>query len=951
VELIGRDLELELLLGVLEPDCGPARGACLEGEAGVGKTVLLRQAMKIAGGRGWRILQCAPTRSESRLGFAALGDLLDFDLDELLASLPAPQRAALEVALLRRSLGRTEAALDDRAIGLATLSALRTLAGRGPLLVAIDDLQWVDASSAAVLRFALRRLRDESIAVVATRRIERTGAHEAELERLLGDERVRRIRVEPLSLGAVHELLLARTGFDAPRTTLVRLYELSGGNPFFALEIARELIGRDSPLAPDEALPVPGSVRELVHARLTRLSARTQSLMLATAALARPSRSLLSKLDDDADAAVDEAVAAGLIELRDDDRVRFTHPLVASTVYDQAPLAERRQLHSTLSEVVEDLEERARHLALSTPGVDESTAARLDEAVHSASARGAPQAAAELSDLAAGLTPAGAMRAQRILASAEHHRQAGNLELAGDRGNEALRTGADPETRARALAVLGTVTSDSVGVNEGLPFYKRALKERGASRMVRSDVHHKLAWQCLVAADAFGAQRHARAMMRVAEETDPAAQAAAAATLAHALVARGQPVPRDLLNRALELEPIADPERPWAWSETSPAVLHGVVLLWGGELEAARAPLERVRLAAADRGDPWLEMHALAYLSALETQLGAPRRGRELARRYLDLADAVGHAANRSGALWPLAVSSGWLGDTDEARAAATEGLALAEQMGHHLYTIGNLTALGGVELSLSQPAAAAKWLLRACDLAAHGGIESPARFPMLADAVDALVGIDELKRAGVLARRQREIADRLGRPWVLALAARCEGLVADALGEEQLATSSFERALEYHDRQSRPLDLARTLLAYGHVSRRARRKAAARELLDDALRIFDDAGAAQWAERTRVELGRIGGRRAPARGALSASESAIAELVAAGRTNREVAATLHLSPRTVEWNLSKVYRKLGVRTRTELASKLLPQATAASPVDAPGLDDRARAKSGGIPG
>jgi DNA-binding CsgD family transcriptional regulator len=295
-------------------------------------------------------------------------------------------------------------------------------------------------------------------------------------------------------------------------------------------------------------------------------------------------------------------------------------------------------------------------------------------------------------------------------------------------------------------------------------------------------------------------------------------------------------------------------------------------------------------------------------------------------------------------------VSSGWLGDADAARTAAGEGLALAEQMGHRLYAIGNLTALGGVELSVAEPAAAAESLLRACDLAAEGGIEAPARFPMLADAVEALVTIGQVERADVLARKQRAIAERIGRPWVLALAARCDGLVAGARGEEQRAASAFERALEHHGRQRRPLDLARTLLAYGHLSRRARHKAAARALLDESLRIFDEAGAVEWARRARAELGRIGGRRSPAGNALSASESAIAELVGAGRTNREVAAALQLSPRTVEWNLSKVYRKLGVRTRTELASRLAPPVNAPSPGEPPELGVPGSVKSGEPP-
>jgi DNA-binding CsgD family transcriptional regulator len=374
-------------------------------------------------------------------------------------------------------------------------------------------------------------------------------------------------------------------------------------------------------------------------------------------------------------------------------------------------------------------------------------------------------------------------------------------------------------------------------------------------------------------------------------------------------------------------------------------------LLWSGELEQARDPLGAMHQAATECADPWLEMHALAYLSALETGLGRPARGSELARRYLELAVAADQDAQRAGALWPVAVAATWLGRTDEAKDAAREGLALAERTGHGLYVIGNLTALGAAELSLDEPAAAVAVLQRAWLVAHRGGVESLARFPVLADLVQAMLLIGEQDRAAALSREHRRIARRLDRPWALALAARCEGLVADACGEDSGAVAAFERALGEHARQDRPLDRARTLLAYGALHRRRRRKRAAHELLRRALEIFEAAGAERWAERTRVELGRIGGRRAAAPGALSATESAIARLISSGRTNREVAAALHLSARTVEWNLSKVYRKLGVRSRTELAMALGTEGTRAGSRDTPEPAPLPRVKSGDSPG
>jgi DNA-binding CsgD family transcriptional regulator len=907
------------LLEALDPALTRARAIVLEGEPGVGKTALWRYAVEAAGERGFNVITSAPAASEARLAFAALGDLLDPGLDDALETLPAPQREALEIALLRREGDLGEGDSAQRVIGVATLSALRGVATTTPLLVAIDDLQWMDAASAAVIRFALRRLRAERIVVVATRRLQLRGSAPLELERMLGDERVTRVRVGPLTLGGLHELLRSRIGLAVSRPTLIRLHETTGGNPLYALEIGHELVELGVEPAPDEPLPVPGSIRELINERLERLEPNTRDVLLAAAALGRPTRSLLTRFVDPVEEALDQGVAAGVIELSGE-RVRFTHPLIASVHYEHAPLAQRRRLHSKLSEIADTLEERARHLALASSGPDEEVARQLDRAGGDAAHRGAHDAAAELCDLAARLTPGQADRGKRVLSAAEYHRRAGNLTVAAYRATEVLELAREPAARTRALAVLGTVAGDTEGTDAAAALYRRALREQGAPRELRADLHQKLGWISLLTADGRRAEQHARAMLRLSAGGQPAVEAEAAATLSLAIAARGQPVRYDLLRRAIATETAGSSERPWAWAETSPAVFEGLVLLWGGELEQARQPLERIYRVAIDSGDAWLEMHALAYLSSLETSLGRPAAGLELARRYLELASGTDQDAQRAGALWPLAVAAGWLGRAQEARDSAREGLDLAQRTGHRLYVIGNLTALGAVELAAGEPEPAASYSIQAWELAHAGGLESPARFPVLPEAVEALLAIGDRDRAAELAREQRRIAVALGRPWVLALALRCEACVAAADGDEDRAISCFERAEQEHAKQERPLDRARTLVAYGSVLRRQRRKRAAREALEHALCTFQAADAGLWAHRARGELGRIGGRRAAPSGALSATESEVARLVASGRTNNEVAETLHLSARTVEWNLSKLYRKLGVRSRTELA-------------------------------
>jgi DNA-binding NarL/FixJ family response regulator len=920
-----------VLLEALDPARPGARAALVEGEPGVGKTVLWRRALDEAPGLGWRTLLSAPAASESRLAFAALGDLLELDADEALASLPAPQREALEIALLRRQGNLGDGDVSGRMIGVATLGALRALAARGPLLVAIDDLQWMDFSSAAALRFALRRLRDEQIVVIATRRLDHRPAPVPELERILGDDRVSRVRLRPLSSGAVHELLLSRLGLSVSRPTLVRLHDTTGGNPFFSLEIGRELVARGEEPPIDEPLPVPGSVRELVHSRLERMSPETRAVLLAASAVARPTRTLLERFSERADAALDEATAAGVLELAGE-RVRFTHPLLASVHYEHSPLAARRQMHRRLSEIVQPLEERARHLALASNGVDEAVACQLDQVAREAAGRGAPLEAAELYDLATRLTPLDARRQDRMLAAAEYYHRAGSLQIASDRAKQALDVPTAPSEAARALALLGTIAGDTEGTDPAVALYRRALREPGVSREQRADLHQKLAWIELVGGDARRSERHARAAWRLLAGNGGAeSEAGAAATLAMVIAARGRPVPDHLLDHAVRPDTPASPAESWAWSVTTPAMLEGVVLLWSGELELARGPLERMRRIATECEDPWLEMHALAYLSSVELHLGRPVVALEIAERYLELAMSSDQDAQRAGALWPVSVAAAWVGRASRAREAAAKGLALAERTGHRLYVIGNLTALGGVELALDQPAAAASALERAWELARRGGIESPSRFPILVDAVEALVATGDLGRAEALTQELGRLAQTLDRPWIRAQSARCEGLVLAAEGDCDAALLALQAALTEHQRQERPLDRARTLMTSGVIHRRLRSKRAAREQLEEAVQIFGSCGAELWHERAQVELGRIGGRRAAAAGTMSATESEIAKLVAAGRTNREVAAALHLSDKTVEWNLSKLYRKLGVRSRTQLATAL-----ARSPVDTP---------------
>lgn len=914
---VGRDAEVARVRELLAVPAAWPQALLLEGPAGIGKTALWSYGLEAARDGDLHALSCRPAGSEVQLAFAALGDLVEPVADLVLPQLSVPQRDALEVALLRRS----GPAPNPRAVGLALLEALRRLAHAKPVVVGVDDLQWLDPASAHALQFAFRRLAVERVAVIATERIE-GGARASWLEDAFGGERFRRVRLGALSMGAVNELLRARLGVQLRRGTLVRIYDASEGNAFVALELAREVADRGE-LAPGEPLPLPGGLAEVVEERLGHLPATARRVLLAAAALTRPSVEQLTRLDRHAERALGAAEREGVIEI-EGGVVRFAHPLLALLPYGELAASERRRLHARLATVAASAEERARHLALSVQGSDSNVAAELDAAAVEAGARGAPETAAELSALAAWRSPSGeeALRCERLLSAAEWHQRAGELTSAVATAEEALSSTVAGAAKARAYALLGSVRCDTESVAAGIELYERALREPDAPAELCAEVHQKLAWIRFAAGDSESAGRHAHAAVTLAGKRGAIA-ASAAATAAQVEVARTGRVPRRLLARALALERSAQAAKPSVWIETVPTVLEGVVFLWAGELEAAAAPLRRIHTAARENGDPWLMTHSLAYLSALETGLGDPRRGLELAGRYLALAEESESDAHRAGALWPLAVAGAWLGRVDEARAAAREAVEIAEQTGHRLYLIGGLCAEGNLELSLGRAAPAAACLAHAYELARDSGIVTHGRFSIAPSLVEALLELGEVGRAEEVAADLASYARDVRRPWALALAGRCAGSLAAARGDSETAAAAFRQSLADHRRQPRRLAQARTQLAHGRVLRRAGRKRDARDALEAARDAFESAGAAAWRERAAEELRRIGGRRAPAGDALSVTEAQIAELVASGRSNAEAAAALQLSPRTVEWNLTKIYRKLAVRSRSELAATL----------------------------
>lgn len=429
-DVVGRSAELDAIDRFLDRLAGAPAAVLFEGVPGIGKTTVWRQALARAAARSFTVLPCRPVEAETKLAFASLADLLEPVAEAVLPGLPEPQRLALEVALMRASPPGIPP--SPRAVATAVLSALRVLAVAQPVVLAIDDQQWLDRASAEALAFALRRIGDHRVGVAAAVRIgDDEPSDPIALDRAFAG-RVARRRLGPLTLGGLHHVIRAHLGHVFPRPTLRRIGDASAGNPLFALEIARALIEAGAQPAPGEPLPVPRTLTSLLVRRLERLPLRTREVLLVVSALSAPTVTLVRQVADvDGDAALARAEQARVIDV-DGDRIRFTHPLLASAVYSSAALEKRRALHRRLADLVAAPEERARHLALSTVQPDEAVAHALDEAAALARRRGAPDTAGELEEQAARLTlddDRPASRRRRIQA-AEHFVQTGDLARA-----------------------------------------------------------------------------------------------------------------------------------------------------------------------------------------------------------------------------------------------------------------------------------------------------------------------------------------------------------------------------------------------------------------------------------------------------------------------------------------------------------------------------------------
>jgi DNA-binding CsgD family transcriptional regulator/tetratricopeptide (TPR) repeat protein len=911
--VIGRELELATVQQVLVGMSDGAGSLVVQGLPGIGKTVIWAAAVSAARDQGVVVRECRCAQADSTMAFAGLGDLFDSLDPAILDSLPAVQRHALSAALLLDQTGVVTG--SERVVGVAVLGVLRSLAADTTLVLAIDDVQWLDPSSRSALTFALRRLRDEPIGLIASYRLasDEDTATDADLG-LSGD----RLTLGPVSVGDIRALLRSRLSLSVTRSTLTRVYDATGGNPMAGLEIGRALQRWGREPSAGEPLPVPTDLRALVADRLSGLNSDTRELLLVCAAVAQPTVALvLSTGDPDRMRdALDEAESARVLTV-EGDRVRFTHPLLASVPYaDLAPVA-RRRLHLRLAGIVTEPEEHARHAALGADGPDPAVAAALELAAQHASDRGSAAAGAELAELAVTGTPEDCVDdlQRRHFDAAERVFRLGEPVRAWDLALGGLELTAAGVNRVRGLLLLATIAYWTQGDEETSRWCRQALAEAGTDPLLLSRCYLALADMTTGTATASLAQAHTAVALLEQVDSPPLELLASAlkVTAYHELRA-GNGLSRAALERAVELDASAPPVPVL---ERAGMVL-GMLLRFACCFDEARTHLHEMRRSAEDEGDDGVIHHILGHLALLDCWAGDYDSAIASARTGRELMAETGMGSPSVTSAHSLAEAH--LGHLDAARQMATLDLGADEAQGELAGVACQLRSLGFIELSSGNLDAAAAHLLRALELADRLGGE-PAVLRVHGDAVEALIGSGQRDEAERLTEAlERSTAS--GLPWSMAVAGRCRGLLAAHDDQLTQAVGFLEQSVTDHERVPMPFERARTMLALGVALRRSRRNRAAREVLDNALLTFTELRTPVFARRARDELARIGGRVGDHM-QLTATESRVADLVAAGSTNREVADSLVISVRTVETHLSHVYRKLDVRSRTELARRI----------------------------
>ncbi|MFC5264471.1 AAA family ATPase [Kribbella qitaiheensis] len=905
-ELVGRAGLVERAKKQLET----SGSVLLYGPTGIGKSAAGRALVAERTRAGCRVLSAAPSQSEAGLPYVTLLDLLSNQLELAWQVLPDHLRQPLEVALLKASAPDT--VRDELAVRLAVLHVLRRLAASGPVLLVVDDIQWVDPSSLEVLTFCARRL-TEGVHMLAT---EQVADGDLPVMAEACPEPVLQLEVPPLAEPDVLALLRNRLSSPLPVRTARRIFTASAGNPFMALELGRAVLRHPQGVSPNDPLPVSSRLKTLLGDRMADLSPAAYELLLHAATSPRPTTTQLAQsLDRPVDAELAEAEGLGLIDVSSE-RLRFSHPLLREFVYAEATSAARRQAHAQLAAVVDEPVENATHRALATQEADADLATAIEEAAVVAGGRGALGAAATLWRLAAERTPTEDRddQARRLSSAADAAAAAGHLVESAEMARLAVQAATRPDTKVSALLLL--VDAAWPEREHRIELLAEAFEAAVGDDRLEARVRIMRSHSAYFDRSLDAAQEDARVaegLARKCGDTEAIVDALSAASSVQ--IARGGEQTSDaLLEQAAELAG----GLPLTKTVVNARQMAAMRELFRGRTDEAIAAIsslvEEVRAGGAIR---WLAS-VLISATAIYERSGhgaeALAAGHECYQLMQDLGDEpeVGMV---------IASRAEWAGGSAtlarELAEAALEGVKL---IGNDEWTGPALAAVGLVGVLTGDPQRAVEAFDAIAESVEAAMPYDPAVIPWHADYAEALVAAGRLDDAAALIAEIRERAETLDRGVIRVGLARSEALLIAKQGDPAAALELLEKTISSAGVRVYPLDLARCELTRGRVARQARRRSVARTAFLDAIEQFEAFGAPAWREVAETELARLdvpSRSRQPSE--LTDNELQIVAMVRDGSTNREIAAALYLSVKAVESQLTRLYRRFGVANRTQL--------------------------------
>ncbi|WP_405442817.1 AAA family ATPase [Streptomyces avidinii] len=889
--------------------------ALLTGPAGAGKTEVVRAVAAAAEKRRETVLCLAPEAADQWIPEASAAALLASVPCGALEQLSGPQRTA--IALLRREADAPRAGRDHIALRLAVVEVLRTLAARHPVLLVLDNAQWLDAESTDLLRFALR-LTPPRVRVLVAECVQ-GGVPVG--EPLCGPG-VPAIRVPPLGADEVAELLLQH---GLPARLAGRIHQASGGNPRLALALGHSLAeaaeARDCSAHHADTLPVSGQAREVARRLLAAAPAPARRTLLLAALATRPTISLLRRAGrPDAETELAEAERAALVRVGEDGTVEFTAGALPTALAADAGWPERAAGHAALAAAVDDPVQAVRHRALAVDTPDQWLATEITEAAAACRRRGQRALAAELGLLAAERTPSwlAGEELARLVTAAEDAGWAGRADLARRATRAVLARDASPADRVRARLAVIDAAGQALGALDET--FAHAMDEAAGDPSLQAAVQLRIAWKHNLSDGDPVRSRDAaaRAGALAALGGDQVAEAMALTVRARMGRILGDPGAEAILAEALALPA---PEVPLGM-RNAPQYLAVRHALFDDGLDDARRQLMVLLPAVQRTGSAEDVFEVLRSLTEVELRSGRCEAASAHARRALELTIDAGLSP---GPAWYVAAMAETMGGSfARAESYARRGIQASQEEHDQVFLSRSLHALGLVELATGEAAKAVATLRRVAELEAAQQVVDPSILRWHGELAEALIAADAPDEAARLLASVRTVAVGLGRTGVVAALDRARGLCLSAQGDADAAVHLLETTAQRFDALRLPLERGRTLLALARVERRRRRRAPARAALRAAAEVFDRAGAAPWTELAREPApGEAAGAQLPAAATLTDAETRLALLVSQGASNQEAAAKLFLSVKTVEARLTRIYQKLDVRSRAQLVTAL----------------------------